>query len=400
MPINYNPLAPAVQDDPYPYYAELRRNTPVAWVEPLQCWAVSRYQDVDYAIKHPQLFSSAKWLGQSLGDLNPMPEIPWMLETDPPDHTRLRKLVNKAFTPRMVSLLEPRIRGIARQLLAPLQQKKDFDFVRELSGPLPVIVIAEMLGIEPEHRVDFKRWSDNVVRASNRPTAEAERAEIQQSNSEMRAYLTDAIERRRREPREDLLTALVRAEEERQMLTADEVLAMTLLILLAGNETTTNLLGNTVLTLLAHPADLAAVRADRALVPALIEEVLRYDSPIQVVFRRMTQDVQLSGTTLAEGSAVFLLLGSANRDDRKFPDPDHFDLRRNRRDHVAFGYGIHYCLGAELARLEAKMTLETLLFECPAFVPATERPQRVSSVLIRGPQTLPLRFETTRPAMA
>jgi len=398
--MEYNPLSPEVQDNPYPYYAELRDKTPVAWVEPLRCWAVSRYQDVDYAIKHPQLFSSAKWLGQSLGDLKPLPEVPWMLETDPPDHTRLRRLVNKAFTPRMVGLLEPRIRGVARQLLAPLQKRGEFDFVRELSGPLPVITIAEMLGIEPERRLDFKRWSDHIVRASNRPNDEAERTEIRHSNAEMQAYLTDAIARRRREPREDLLTALVRAEEEQQRLTADEVLAMTLLILLAGNETTTNLLGNVLLTLLAHPDDLATVRADRSLVPSLIEEVLRYDSPIQVVFRRMTQDVQLSGTTLAEGAAVFLLLGSANRDEQQFPDADRFDVRRNRRDHVAFGYGIHYCLGAELARLEARMALETLLFECPAFVPATEQPQRVSSVLIRGPRTLPLRFATTRRAVA
>jgi cytochrome P450 len=389
--VEYNPLAPEVQENPYPYYASLRERHPVAWVEPLRCWTISRYQDVDYAIKNPQVFSSAKWIGQSLGDLNPAPEVPWMIETDPPDHTRLRKLVSKAFTPRMVSLLEPRVRAIAGQLLETLR-KREFDFVHEFSGVLPVIVIAEMLGVEWEHHAEFQRWSDNIVRGTSRPGDEVERAQIRQSNDEMRAYFRKAIALRRKEPRDDLLSALVQAEEERQVLSADEVLAMAMLILLAGNETTRNLLGNAVLTLLAQPAVSAEVRSERSLVPKLVEEVLRYDSPVQVVFRRTTKPVAVSDTTIPADATVFILLGSANRDEQKFSEPDRFDLHRDNSDHLAFGFNNHYCLGAQLARLEARVALEELLFSCPPFVAGTEPVQRFRSVLLRGLQSLPLRF--------
>ena len=177
--MDYNPVDPKVQENPYPYYAALRQSRPVAWIEPLKCWVISRYDDVDNAIKNPLVFSSAKWIGQSLGDLNPAPEVAWMIETDPPDHTRLRKLVGKAFTPRMVSLLEPRMRAIAQRLLEPLR-KREFDFVHDFARVLPVIVIAEMLGVETEHHADFERWSDNIVHGTSRPDDEAQPAEIRQ----------------------------------------------------------------------------------------------------------------------------------------------------------------------------------------------------------------------------
>jgi cytochrome P450 len=391
--VDYNPLSPAVQENPFPYYAYLRRHAPVAWLEPFQSWAVSRYYDVDYALKTPQLFSSASFLSQAIGDLNPVPEAPSLISSDPPAHTRVRKLVNKAFTPRLIAALEPRLRAITAHLLEHILSRSEFDLVRDLATPLPVIVIAEMLGVEPERRDDFKRWSDDLVRGSNRPTAETERAHIRQSGAALRAYLQEVIDQRRKEPREDLITALIRAEEERQVLSANEILSLTVLLLLAGNETTTNLLGNTILTLLDHPAELAKVCANRALVPSLVEEVLRYESPVQLIIRQTTREVELSGTTIPAGATVFLLLGSANRDERKFPDPDRFDVLRNPRDHLAFGYGIHYCLGAELARLEAKVALEALLFQCPPFSRKIDRVPRVASLLVRGPERLPLVFK-------
>ena len=390
--MEYNPLSPETQANPYPYYASLRREHPVAWLEWLEAWAISRYQDVDFAIRNPQLFSSAKWITQSLGDLKPVPEVPWMIELDPPNHSRLRKLVSKAFTPRTVSLLEPRVRAIAEDLLAPLRANGKFEFVRDFSSTLPVIVIAEMLGVEPNHRADFRRWSDNIVRGTSRPSDEAARAEIRQTNAEMLAYFQEAIAQRRREPRDDLLTALVQAEEDRQVLTADEVLAMAILVLVAGNETTMNLLGNTILALLAHRDALAAVRQDRALVPQLIEGVLRYDSPVQMVFRRTTGEVRLGDTAIPGDSTVFVLLGSANRDNAKFPEPDIFNLRRDASEHLAFGFGTHYCLGAGLARLEARVALEELLYSCPPFAGDTERVERVRSPIVRGPKALPLTF--------
>jgi cytochrome P450 len=390
--MDYNPVLPEVQANPYPYYVALRRDNPVAWLEPLQCWAISRYDDVDFALRNPQIFSSANWLGQSIGDLNPAPEVPWMIETDPPDHSRLRKLVSKGFTPRMVGRLEPRIRAIASELLGAARSRPDTDFVRDFSGAFPVIVIAEMLGVEPARRIDFKRWSDNVVRGTGRPESEAERAEIRGTNAEMRAYFHQAIADRRKAPREDLLTALVQAEEERQTLTADEVLAMAMLVLLAGNETTMNLLSNTVLALLAHPTEMARVRGDRALIPKLIEEMLRYDSPVQIVFRRTTQAVELSGKVIPANAVVFILIGSANRDERKFPDPDRFKMDRDASEHLAFGFGTHFCLGAQLARLEAKIGLEELFASCPPFAVDQQRVQRISSVLLRGIKQLPVKF--------
>jgi cytochrome P450 len=315
-----------------------------------------------------------------------------MIETDPPNHSRLRKLVNKGFTPRMVGRLEPRIRAIANELLANARIQPEIDFVRDFSGALPVIVIAEMLEVESEHRLDFKRWSDNVVLGTSRPTDEAARAQVRASNAEMRTYFEHAIADRRKTPHEDLLTVLVQAEEERQTLTSDEVLAMAMLILLAGNETTMNLLSNTVLALQAHPADLARISREHMLIPQLIEEMLRYDSPVQIVFRRTTEAVELSGRTIPPNAVVFILIGSANRDERKFPDPDRFDLSRDPSEHLAFGFGTHFCLGAQLARLEAKVALEELFASCPPFTIDLHRVERIKSVLLRGIKHLPMRF--------
>jgi cytochrome P450 len=311
---------------------------------------------------------------------------------NPPDHTRLRKLANKGFTPRLIRSLEPRVREITRQLIASLRGQVEGDLVSAFSGPLPTIVIAEMLGVERERLNDFKRWSDDLVLGTSRPSDEAVRARVRQSGAELRAYFEQMIARRRTDPGEDVITALVRAEEERDMLSAAEILALAVLLLLAGNETTTNLIGNAVRTLLAHPEELAKVRADRTLVPALVEEVLRYESPVQIIFRQTARAVELEGGKLPAGATVFLLLGAANRDERKFPEPDRFEVARNPQDHVGFGYGIHYCLGAPLARLEGRIALESLLFDCPPFTCTRAHLPQIASVIVRGVQTLPLRF--------
>src|SRR6185503_10749118 len=304
--MNYNPLSPAVQDNPYPYYAELRDKAPVAWIEPMHAWAVSRYADVDFILRNPRLFSSALWNTAASGDLVVVPEAPGLLSMDPPDHTRMRKLANKGFTPRLIREMEPRVRTITQDLLKPVTGQGEPDLVSALFIPLPIIVIAEMLGIELERQKDFKRWSDDVVRSLNRPTDEGVRAEIRRSITEFRSYLEGMIDRRRTEPGDDLITAFVQAEEEHQVLSSIEILGLTVLLLAAGNETTTNLIGNAVLALLDHPEELARVRTDRANVAALVEEVLRYDSPVQVVFRQATQEVELEGGKLPAGATVLL----------------------------------------------------------------------------------------------
>jgi cytochrome P450 len=390
--MDYNPLSPAVQNDPYPYYAELRDKAPVAWIEPMQAWAVSRYSDVDFALRNPRLFSSGLWNTAASGDLVAVPEAPGLLSMDPPDHTRMRKLANKGFTPRLIREMEPRVKKITQDLLKPIAGATEADIVPTLSVPLPIIVIAEMLGIELTRQADFKRWSDALVQTLNRPTDEAVRTEIRRNIAEFRGYLENMIQRRRTEPGNDLITAFVQAEEEHQTLSSIEILGLTVLLLAAGNETTTNLIGNAVLALLNHPDELAKVRADRASVPALVEEALRYDSPVQVIFRQATQNVELTGGKIPAGATVLLLLGSANRDARQFPEPDRFEVARNPQDHLSFGYGIHYCLGAPLARLQGRTALEALLFDCPPFTTTLAQPPRIAAFLVRGPRTLPLRF--------
>ncbi|MGH7966112.1 MAG: cytochrome P450, partial [Candidatus Binatia bacterium] len=390
--MEYNPFAPEVIENPYPYYAELRAKSPVSWVEVLQGWAVSRYADVDFVLRNPKLFPSSVWMARGFGDMNPVPGVPMLLDMNPPDHTRLRKLANRGFTPRLIRAMETHVRAIARELLAAVKKEHTWNLVDAVSSPLPLIAIAEMLGVEPERRADFKRWSDETIKGTSQPTDKAVRAQILQATAEMRAYLREAIARRRTQPGEDLLTAFVQAEEEGRILSADEVLALVVLLLVAGNETTTNLIGNGVLALLDHPDALAKVRADRTLLPSLVEEILRYDTSVQVVFRETAQEIELGGVRLPAGATLYLLLGSANRDERKFPEPDRFDVRRNPQDHVGFGYGIHLCLGAPLARLESRIVLEELLFACPSFTRAVEHVPHIASLIVRGPQTLPLQF--------
>ncbi len=390
--MNYNPLSPDVIENPFPFYAYLREHAPVYWIEPLHAWALSRYADVDFALRNPQIFPSSGFTNQTLGDLNPTPEVPWILDMNPPDHTRLRKLVNKGFLPRLIRNLEPRVQEITRQLIASLRRQTEGDLVPALSGPLPTTVIAEMLGVEDDRLNDFKRWSDDVVLGTSRPTDEVMRTRVRESGAALRAYFERLIERRRTNPGEDVITALVRAEEEHDTLTAAEILGLAILLLLAGNETTTNLIGNAVRNLLSHPAELAKVRADRTLVPSLVEEVLRYDSPVQLIPRQTAREVELEGGKIPAGATVFLLLGSANRDERQFSQADRFDVTRNPQDHVAFGYGIHYCLGAPLARLEGRIALDSLLFDCPSFTCTREPLPQIASIVVRGVQTLPLRF--------
>jgi len=391
--VEYNPFAPEVKANPYPYYTHLRHHAPVFQVKDAGFWAVSRYDDVLYVLKNPQLFSSTILLAALLGDLNPVPEAANLIASDPPVHSRLRKLANRAFTPRMISALEPRLRQITTELLSTIESHGEFDLVHDLSTPLPVIAIAEMLGVEPAHRIDFKRWSDDIVHAANGVSGE-EREQAQQSVAEFRTYFQDVIETRRAAPQNDLISALVKAEEEEQMLTSGEVLSLTTLLLIAGNETTTNLIGNAVLALLEHPDTLAQVEKDPALIPQVVEETLRYDGPVQGIFRQATHDIELAGTTIPAGSLVFPLFASADRDENKFANPDQFDITRKTDGHIAFGFGIHFCLGAPLARLEAKIALQEMLGRFQNLKKKEEGITRIDSFFLRGLKTLPLTFDT------
>jgi cytochrome P450 len=314
-----------------------------------------------------------------------------LIGADPPVHGPLRNLVNRGFTPRRIAALEPRIRAIARDALNALEGERESDLVARFFMPLPVTVIAELLGVEPERSAQFKHWSDVVVSGST-GSAAGGAEQMVRVFGEMTAYVTSITQARRAQPRDDLISTLLRAEVGETALTPFEITMFITLLLVAGNETTTNLLGNTLLALIEHPRQLAAVRRDPSLIPALVEEMLRWDTPVQFLVRRATQDVELAGTKVPAGATVMPLLASANRDDAQFPDGERFDPKRDSSGHLGFGFGIHFCLGASLARLEARVALEELLERYAGFERASARVEYVDSYLIRGPRRLPLRL--------
>jgi pimeloyl-[acyl-carrier protein] synthase len=316
-----------------------------------------------------------------------------LLMLDPPDHTRLRRLVNKAFTPRRVEALRPRIQAIVEEILGGLRDAREIDLIHDFAYPLPVIVIAEMLGVPAADRTQFKRWSDELVALLDPLQAENGLDAAQQAFVEFCAYFRQIFQARRRQPQDDLVSALVAAEEQGDTLTEAELLSMCMLILGAGNETTTNLIANAVLALLRHPDERRRLLDDPSLMPTAVEEFLRFDSPIQVTDRVATQDCRIDGRQVRKGELVGLILGAANRDPQQFPDPDRLDLGRQPNDHLAFSYGTHFCLGAALARAEAEIALSALLRHFPRFDGALQPPGWKRSLVLRGPTALPLRLQ-------
>ena len=391
--VAYNPLSARMARDPYPLYAELRARDPVHHSRLLDAWVFSRHADVDAILRDFRRFSSdqrkrdpgLRRRGRSL----PLPE-PTILFLDPPDHTRLRSLVNKAFTPRAVTALEARIRGMAGALLDEADDPAGFDLMEALANPLPVMVIAEMLGVPPEDRAQFKTWSNQRARILE-PTVSGRELQIaQQAGRSLDAYFRTIIEARRAEPRDDIISALVHVEEAGDRLTEREMLGMLRLLLVAGNETTTNLIGNGVLALLRHPEQMRALRDDPGLIPMAVEELLRFDSPVQASLRLVLEDCEVNGFPLRRGDNAVLLNGAANHDPAAFDDPDRLDVRRGEVNHVAFGRGIHYCLGAPLARLEGRIAIEVLLERYPALRLLSDRPVFRSSIVLRGLDALPV----------
>jgi cytochrome P450 len=364
--------------NPYPVYALLREKNPVHQVMPHGYWAVSRYEDVAFLLKTHQVFSS----NTGFDEMKPphISEALWrelttlrakfIIDVDPPEHTRLRKVVAGAFTPKAITRLEERVREITTQHLDEMLEKEQIDLVADFAIPLPITVIATMLGIDPGMRADFKRWSDDILEMGQimRVPMPPERVEeVIQSRRQFLSYFRELIEARRHRLGEDLISDLLRAETEVGALSADEVLSMVIILLVAGNETTTNLIATGMHLLLDHPDALAALRADPSLMPNFLEEVLRFEAPVPMLFRRTKTEVTLSGVTIPGDQVVLAMLSSANRDAAQFPEPDRFDIRRDTRGHVAFGYGVHFCVGAPLSRLEGRVAFEELLRRLPAF---------------------------------
>lgn len=383
-------FSPQVRRDPFPLYKRLRETSPVVHEPRADFWMIFDYAGVKRALHDPAAFGS---------DLSAagQPTPPWMIFTDPPRHARLRALIARAFTPRVVANLEPVIREIARELLAPGLERGEMDFAAEFALLLPLKVIARAIGIPPEDGPRFLRWSDGILTLSQTvagsPAAMAAGERYRIVTAEMAEYLPPILESRRLASRDDLLTNLVQAEVDGERLSPSEILAFVQLLLVAGTETTANLLGNAALTLAEFPGELERLRAAPELLPSAIEELLRYRSPLQYVYRATKQAVEMHRATIPAGKRVLVYIGSANRDPAQFAHPDRFDITRDPNPHVAFGHGIHFCIGAPLARLEARVASEEFLATVRDFhlVSGEWTPRAALHVL--GPDLLPIRIQ-------
>lgn len=388
-------------EDPYPIYRRLRETAPIFWSENWNAWVVSRFEDVGESLRDKENLSNENRQGllfsgltdaerETLSPLRHYFAQKDVIGSDPPDHTRMRALVQKAFTPKTVASLEGKIRGLAESMIGKAcRAGTPFDFVHEVAHPLPVILIAELLGAAATDRDLFKRWSSDVLAFQGTGVTTFGPAMVSQTALlEMFAYMNRLIDDRRAHPQDDLITVLALAEENGRGFSRDELLATCNTLLTAGHETTTNLIGNVVNLLLCDRSRWEAVRANPSLLNAAIEETLRFEAPKQRNFRRVKKAHEFSGVPFAENEMVFQLIGAANRDPDRIKNPDTFDLSRTKFDYFSFGSGIHFCLGAPLAKLEARIVLETLLTFLPdvSLVPGSFRWQE--RVQFRGPRSL------------
>ncbi len=360
-------------------------------------YTVSRYSEVSYVLKHPEIFSSEVMGGSQVEVINAEGDIAptsgSLIAHDPPEHTRQRSIVSRAFTPRRIAQIEPKIRKNAEELFARFEGRGHCDLMEEFANPLPVSVIADLLGLDPDRRDDFKRWSTALIVGSTRPGESGGFAGNLGLFREFRAYMTDVIAKRRQDPGDDLISTLLHSGEGEGILEPEQVISFASLLLAAGSETTTNLIGNAVLALLRSPDQLERVQRHPELVSRVVEETLRYDPPIQLTARLATRDSEVAGVSIPRGSIVAVLLASANRDAEQFEDPDRFDIDRPTPAHLAFGLGNHFCIGASLARLEGGIALEMILTRLRGLALTVDEVERHGSFLVRGPSTLPVQFD-------
>jgi cytochrome P450 len=395
----YHLLDPEVLANPYPLYHRLRTEDPVHWDPFLHAWVVTGYTNVVQVLHHfsarrtptPEQLSA-----MGLEALNPIAQVMvrQMLFLDPPDHTRLRALASAAFTPRRVECLRSHIQEIMHGLLDALVPRGQMDLIADFASPAPAIVTAEMLGVPVEDHEQLKEWSADFAEMLGNFQHNPDRfAKVLRSVEEMCSYFRSAMQEQRLHPREGLVSAMMEAEVDGAKLTEDEIIANLIVTMVGGQETTTNLIGNGLLTLLRNPTEMERLRADSSLIPSAVEELLRYESPSQHTARLAPADIEMGGKKIRERQAVIAVMGAANRDPERFPDPDRLDIARQDNRHLAFGWAAHFCFGAALARLEGQIAFEAILMRLTNLTldPATPLVWR-HNLGLRGLQALPLSF--------
>lgn len=403
--VAFDPFTLYEQVDPYPLYRCLRDEAPVHHLDDIDVWVVTRYDHCIEVLRDPTTYSSKLGMRMAFGGalqrsgsdrehpFEGMEDLRVLIATDPPDHVRLRRLLSRPFTPREIGLHEDWMRPLCEERFAELlatNASGGADWVQDFTWPFPVLVIGELLGIPASMRNDFKRWSDALIGIF---VGGAEVGDDRLASFiEMLGFFAETIARRRSDPGDDLISMLIhKAEADEEPLTAEELAMFCVLLLVAGNETTTNLLSNALKVFASDPTVLGRLCEDPALIPGTVEEVLRYDAPVQSIPRGTTAPIQVDGTTIPADAIVLAYMGAANRDERHFPDPDRFDVQRNPTDHLGFGSGIHLCLGAPLARLEASIALEILSHRV-ASVELAAPPVPTGGLLLRGSASMPVRL--------
>ena len=396
----YDPSDPAVLKDPFPLYRRMQDEDPAHWSARLKGWVLTRYEDVRAACLDPGMSSDrlrpffAALPGSEAARMAELMRVLtlWMVFRDPPEHTRLRRLAGQVFNVRSVQAFRPNIEALTAWLLAHLDGRETFDFIGEFAGPLPALVIMDLLGVPRGELARVKRLSDEIalfIGSAREAERKYDRAEA--ATHEMAAYFRELVAARRASPRPDLLSELARVEHEGERLSEDELVATCVLLLFAGHETTTHHLANGLAALLRFPAELERLRANPGLAAAAVEELLRYDGPIGAQVRIAREERVLHGKRLAPGQRVFLMMNAANRDPRAYDDPDRVDLGRHGPPHLAFGYGPHLCLGFPLARLEGQIALPAVLARWRTIEAAAEPVEWLDSLVLRGMEAMPLR---------
>jgi cytochrome P450 len=389
-------------EDPYPVYSLLRTvhpvlPVPIADFDGPGVWLLTRYRDVHTVLRDNRFSVDRLSAPLIRNNLERLPGfirqsavgMRSMLVMDPPDHTRVRKLVNKAFTPRRIAELRPRIEALVAEELDQISKSDAFDLIHDMAEPLPAIVIAELLGVPADDHRRFRNWSSALI-SGIAARSDAERSVGTEAAAKIMGYLSDVIAERRKEPRDDLISAMIQAQEERDVLSDSELLATCNLILLAGHETTTNLIGNGMLALLREPEQLERLRAEPERIETAVEELLRYDGPVQATIRVATEDIDLDGNSIPKGAVLLVSIGAANRDPEVFEEPDRLDIARDPNPHIGFGFATHFCMGAPLARLEAQLAIGTLIQRFPELRLLDAAPEYRPNPVLRGLKQLNL----------